>query len=80
MNINNIITIVDTALPYILIFIFILYALTSEVSLRYITRNMASSAKTITKTFKDQGMDGAKVEGTVSLGFLSFKVIAKDEV
>lgn len=77
--INSIISLLKSTLPIIFVLFIILFVLTSDYSIRYLTRNMANATKQITRKFKSHGMNEVEVQGKVSLGVVSFKVKATDK-
>lgn len=61
----------------ILIGVFIV--MSSDISTKYIIKNLAKTSANITKEFQDFGMNEVEVEGKINLGITSFKITAKDD-
>jgi len=79
LTVANLIKIIKATIPLIIVVFVVLYIVTSDVSINYLTRNMARATKTITSNFKNQGMNKVNVQGQINSGLISFTVKAEDE-
>lgn len=77
-SLKNLLNILETVLPWIIGLAIFIYVTTSSSAFRYLHRNLAEASKEISRDFRDHGMEEVEVEGKVSLGLVSFKVVAKD--
>lgn len=79
ITLDTVFNIVKIVIFGFIVIVALISVLSSEISMGYLTRNLARSVKNVTARFKEQGINKVDVEGKINLGLMSLKVQATDE-
>ena len=58
----------------------VVYIITSDFTIKYLSRKLANNAANITNEFKEKGMNKVEIKGKINMGLVSFEVIVQDKI